>query len=141
MPRVPRDPPCFITISVKIRNPRSSPIALDSFKLYLNLDGKEYISHAEEKSFGRRTIDRFGNEGGEFEYQSNLNAKENKPVTIIEDQTKEGTLQFVIKEVTYIESITNGTDEKLNSASFTLVMLDTNWEKHTQTGNLVGESG
>jgi hypothetical protein len=138
---VPRDSPCFITLSVKITNPRSSPISLDSFKLYLDLDGKEYISYAEETSFGRRLIDRFGNDGGEYEYQSNLNAKENKPVTIIQDQPKEGTLQFVIREVTYIQSITIGTDEKLGGASFTLVVLDTNWEKHTQTGNLCDERG
>ena len=141
VPRVPRDPPCFITMSVKIRNPRSSPIALDSFKLYLNLDGREFISHAVEKSFGRRLIDRFGNESGECEYQSNLNANENKPVTVVQDQPKEGTLQFVIKELTYIESITNGMDEKLKGAPFTLVLLDTNWEKHSQTGNLSDESG
>lgn len=139
--RVPHDPPCFITMSIKITNPRSSPISLDSFKLYLNVDGKEYISHAEEKSFAKRVIDRFGNEGGEFEYQSNLNANENKPISVIQDQPKQGTLQFVIKELTYIESITNGTDEKLKGAQFTVVLLDTNWEKHSQTGNLSDESG
>jgi hypothetical protein len=41
-----------------------------------------------KKTFGRRLIDRFGNDGGEYEYQSNLNAKENKPGTIIQDPAK-----------------------------------------------------
>lgn len=134
--RAAYDPPCFITMLIRIANRRSSPISLDSFKLYLNLDGKEYISHAEEKCFAQRVIDRFGNDGGECEYESNLSAKENKPVTVIQDQPTLGTLQFVIRELTYIESITNGRDEKLKGAQFTVVLLDTNWEKHTETGNL-----
>jgi hypothetical protein len=135
------DPPCFITMLVEIRNPRTVPISIEMFKLSLRLSSREYVSYAEDNVFGRRLVNGLGDEYGESLQTNNLNSKATRPLILIQDQPKRGTLQFVIRELQYMKAIMDGTDEELGGAPFTLFLQDTNWELHKHEDNLSKQSG
>ncbi|HKY29056.1 MAG TPA: hypothetical protein VJM12_14040 [Pyrinomonadaceae bacterium] len=135
------DPPCFITMLLEIKNPRPVPIAIEMFKLSLRLGTTDYVSYAEDDVYGRRLISEIGDEYGECLYTNNLNSKATRPLMLIQDQPKRGTLQFVFRELQYMKAIIDGTDKELKGAPFTLFLQDTNWELHRQEDNLPNESG
>jgi hypothetical protein len=131
----PLHEPCFVTLLIKIRNRRPTSIAIETFKLSLLVNGKALISFAEDTVFARRIVNQEGIEYGEGSHSQNLN--ENTPIMLIEDKPIEGALQFIFRDLRYVESLTNGIS--LNNAPFTLILIDKDGERHTQQGILPSE--
>jgi hypothetical protein len=131
----PFDEPCFVTLFLTVRNQRRASIAVEVFKLILEIEGKEYMSFAEDTVFEYRSVDALGGELGQGSHPNNLNT--NTPLMLIEDKAVEGSLQFMFKDLRYIESLTNGIEVK--NARFTLLLIDKDQERHTAQGFLPAE--
>ncbi len=126
------DDVCYVTLFLNLRNRRDTPISIQTFKLALLVNNKEYVSFAENSVFLRRLVMQDGTEIGEGEHSQNLSQK--PPLELIDDRPIDGSLQFIFKELRYIESLTDGIS--LDNAPFTLFLIDKDRERHTQQGVL-----
>jgi hypothetical protein len=131
----PRDEPCFITLSLHVTNRRPSPIAIDTFKLTLVVEDNEYVSFAESDVFVRRFVSQLGEEIGEGSDSKNLS--HNTPLILIQDKSADGTLQFIFRDLRYIESLTKGIS--LANQPFRLTLIDKDQERHMQRAHLPAE--
>ena len=131
----PRDEPCFVTLFLRATNRRPVAISIETFKLTLKSDGEEYISFAESQVFVRRFTNQLGEEIGEGSHYSNLNHQ--TPLTLIQDKSSEGALQFIFRDLRYLESLTNKID--LANAPIRLTLIDKDQERHTVTARLPEE--
>jgi len=131
----PRDEPCFITLFLSVTNRRPVAISVETFKLTLRLDGEEYISFAESSVFVRRFTNQLGEEIGEGSHYQNLNHQ--TPLTLIQDKSSEGALQFIFRDLRYLETLTNNLD--LANAPIRLTLIDKDQERHTVTARLPAE--
>ena len=65
------------------------------------------------------------------------NLSQKPPLELIDDRLIDGSLQFIFKELRYIESLTDGIS--LDNAPFTLFLIDKDRERHTQHGVLAAD--
>jgi hypothetical protein len=124
---------CFVTLFLKI-NPRPVPVAIKTFKLNLLVDEKEFVSYAESQVFNYRFVDLDGTEAGDGSHNQNLNER---PPLLIDDRPVEGSLQFIFKELQYMKLLIEKID--LEGSPFTLLLIDTDGERHTAEGTLTGD--
>lgn len=128
--------PCYVTILLQLKNTRPMSIAIDTFKLTLRFEGKEYVSFAESKVAARRLVTLQSEDAFQGTRSDNLN--ERPPLVLLEDRPPvEGTLQFMFKDLRYMDLLTDGTS--LGNCPFTLVLIDTDKERHTAEGVLPAE--
>lgn len=128
--------PCYVTTLLRLKNTRPMSVAIETFKLILRFEGKEYVSFAESKVAARRLVTLQSEEAFEGTRSDNLN--ERSPLVLLEDRPPvEGTLQFMFKDLRYMDLLTEGTS--LGNCPFTLVLIDTDKERHTAEGLLPAE--
>lgn len=125
----PRDEPCFVTLFLRATNRRFVAISLETFKLTLKIGGEEYISFAESDVFVRRFTNHLGEELGEGSHYKNLNHQ--TPLTLIQDKSSEGALQFIFRDLRYLETLTNNIE--LANAPIKLSLIDKDHEHHAIT--------
>lgn len=125
---------CYVTLFLKIKSPRPTLVAIKTFKMILMVEGKEYVSFAEGSVFARRFVSQDGTELGEGSHHKNLSEH---PPLLIEDTPIEGSLQFIFKELRYIDLLTE--EISLQDSPFTLLLVDTDGEAHSAEGVLTGE--
>lgn len=131
----PRDEPCFITLFLSVTNKRPVAISIETFKLKVTLDGEEYVSFAESSVFVRRFTNSLGEELGEGSHYQNLNHQ--PPLTLIQDKRSEGALQFIFRDLKYMELLTDNLD--LAKAPISLTLIDKDQERHTVSARLPAE--
>jgi hypothetical protein len=130
-----RHKPCYVTLFLKIKNPRSIAVAVEIFKLTLIVNGEEHLSFAESKVFGRRFVSQEGLEAGEGSHPGNLGAS--LPLVVSDDKPVDGSLQFIFRDLRDFELTVRGISFK--DSPFFLVLIDRNRERHTKEGVLSGE--
>jgi hypothetical protein len=84
--------------------------------------------------FNYRFVDLDGTEAGDGSHSKNLNA--NAPL-IVDERLIEGSLQFIFKELQYMKLLIDKTE--LEGSPFTLLLTDTDGERHTAEGTLSGD--
>jgi hypothetical protein len=110
------DEPCSVTLYLNLTNHRKSPLQIENFKMKLKVGGEEHTSFAEPNVYYERVINQQGLELGTGSDSQSLT--HSLPLVLIEDKTVEGAIQFVFKELRYIEMLTNNLS--LDNAPFTL---------------------
>jgi hypothetical protein len=129
------DEPCFVTLYLKLTNRRKVSSEIQTFKMRLNINGEEHTSFAEPNVYYERVVNQRGLELGTGSYSQSLT--NNLPLVLIEDKVVEGAIQFIFKELKYLELLTKNLS--LENASFTLLLIDKNGEEHRQRGLLPRE--
>lgn len=124
---------CYVTLFLKI-NPRPVPAAIKTFKLTLRVKEDEFESFAESQVFNYRFVDLDGTEAGNGSNNQNLNQR--TPL-LIDDRPIQGSLQFIFEKLNYLELLIDNTD--LEGSPFTLLLTDTDGERHTAEGILTGD--
>ena len=131
-PYLSRSEPFFVTLLLRIKNQRAIPIVIETFKLFLIVNGKEYVSFAEDEVHARRIVNQEGAEFGDGSYSPSLS--KNAPLTLIQDKTIEGALQFVFDEFQYMAHVTGAVT--VYDAPFTLCLIDQDGRRYTHRGFL-----
>jgi len=117
-----------------ITNHRVVTIVIETIKIMLHFNLKTYVSFAEDAVYSRRYTSEQGIESVEGENRENL--RRSPPLSLVEGQSAEGTLQFVIKELGLLEVIADSVKDpdllSLNKSQVTLLLIDQSGEKHIQ---------
>jgi hypothetical protein len=129
----PREP-LYISMRLAITNHRVVTIVIETIKIMLHFNLKTYVSFAEDAVYSRRYTSEQGIESVEGENRENL--RRSPPLSLVEGQSAEGTLQFVIKELDLLEVIADSVKDpdllSLNKGQVTLLLIDQSGEKHIQ---------
>jgi hypothetical protein len=126
----------FVTLLLRIKSQRATPLAIETFKLFLTVNGKEHVSFAEDEVHARRIVNEQGAEYGDGAYSPSLS--KNGPVTLIQDKTVEGPLQFIFSELQNMAHITGAIT--VYDAPFTLCLIDQDSRRFTHRGFLPSEA-
>jgi len=92
---VPRSEPFFLTLLLRIKSQRATPIAVENFKLFPSISGKEHVSFPEDDVHSRRIIGQQGAEFGDGLYRPSLSKMHHK--RLFKTRLLRGPVQFIFR--------------------------------------------
>jgi hypothetical protein len=94
---VPRSEPFFVTLLLRIKSQRATPIAVENFKLFPSISGKEHVSFPEDDVHSRRIIGQQGAEFGDGLYRPSLS--KNAPQTLFKTRPLRGRYSLFLETI------------------------------------------